>query len=632
MAGLLANPLFRSAVAGAGFFADSYDLFITDGVGNILKGLGPSQAARFSAAVTPACAAQAAAAFGVLYNASDASPVQVVSGAAGYATFVCWSAGNDCLSQAWADAPTCALVPSTPALGGEVVPLYQAQTTYLKNGLNNAASFGNVFGQLLFGVLGDLLGRRTNFIITSCLIIVGCLGAASAAGGTPIAGARTAWGLWASTAEAPAPAGAPQHDVYGQLFFWRALLGLGVGGEYPLASTITSEASTSAARGAAVLSIFSMQGFGKLTAALVNFLCVSGLRYYGGPWAADATWRFAFAFGCVPNLLTLFWRFKMVESEIYKDAAARERGGGGSGGGGEGGAAGAALPLKTTLACLWEYRYTLLGTASTWFLIDVTFYGQSLMNTTVINNAVASTAGLNSIDKLRVSLRGTVLIMLIALPGYFFAIALIERMGRLRMTHMGFLLSAVCFAVVAGGYESPLRTAGGGAGFVFVYGLTYFFANFGPNSTTFLMPVEAFPTRIRATSHGISAAVGKVGAIVGSMGLLAMWYSSCSLQLDGTGARNCTAAGSPTPAQQAQADAGLVDILWLCAGVSLAGSLMTFLFVRETGFRELADVDDECETLRRYDALLGGEGGGGGKGRGAADATEKTPLRSVATL
>ena len=52
-------------------------------------------------------------------------------------------------------------------------------------------------------------------------------------------------------------------------------------------------------------------------------------------------------------------------------------------------------------------------------LSAVTFYGQSLMNTTVVNNAVASTSGLNSITALRQSLLGTIYVMLIALPGYW---------------------------------------------------------------------------------------------------------------------------------------------------------------------------------------------------------------------
>ena len=52
--------------------------------------------------------------------------------------------------------------------------------------------------------------------------------------------------------------------------------------------------------------------------------------------------------------------------------------------------------------------------------------------------------------------------------------------------------------------------------FVFLYGLTFFFANFGPNMSTFVIPAEAFPTRARATCHGISAASGKAGAAIGS--------------------------------------------------------------------------------------------------------------------
>ncbi len=37
----------------------------------------------------------------------------------------------------------------------------------------------------------------------------------------------------------------------------------------------------------------------------------------------------------------------------------------------------------------------------------------------------------------------------------------------------------------------------------------------GPNATTFIVPGEVFPTRYRSTSHGISAASGKVGSIIG---------------------------------------------------------------------------------------------------------------------
>lgn len=54
--------------------------------------------------------------------------------------------------------------------------------------------------------------------------------------------------------------------------------------------------------------------------------------------------------------------------------------------------------------------------------------------------------------------------------------------------------------------------------FVFLYCLANFFQNFGPNTTTFIIPGEAFPTRYRSTAHGISAATGKLGAIIAQVG------------------------------------------------------------------------------------------------------------------
>jgi len=58
--------------------------------------------------------------------------------------------------------------------------------------------------------------------------------------------------------------------------------------------------------------------------------------------------------------------------------------------------------------------------------------------------------------------------------------------------------------------------------FVFLYCLANFFQNFGPNVTTFVVPGEAFPTRYRSTAHGISAASGKLGAVVAQVGFARM--------------------------------------------------------------------------------------------------------------
>jgi hypothetical protein len=195
------------------------------------------------------------------------------------------------------------------------------------------------------------------------------------------------------------------------------------------------------------------------------------------------------------NLATLYFRYYMHESEIYEKTQEKEvraivEDDASTSSAPTAPHTPASSPARkclnfgTNLRVLWEYRYVLLGTASTWFLIDVTFYGQSLMNTTVVNSAVATTSGASDIVALRESLKGTIYIMLIALPGYWFSIWLVDRMGRWWLTMMGFFMSALWFAVLSGGYNGstglgPDGPSAAGA-FVVVYGLTYFFANFGP--------------------------------------------------------------------------------------------------------------------------------------------------------
>jgi PHS family inorganic phosphate transporter-like MFS transporter len=72
-------------------------------------------------------------------------------------------------------------------------------------------------------------------------------------------------------------------------------------------------------------------------------------------------------------------------------------------------------------------------------------------------------------------------------------------------------MMALCFAII--GLVPGLTTAV--LPFLLVYGVSYFFTEFGPNMTTFVMPSEVFPVTMRATGHGISAGVGKLGAFIG---------------------------------------------------------------------------------------------------------------------
>ncbi|MCL7035170.1 hypothetical protein MKW94_007882 [Papaver nudicaule] len=116
-----------------------------------------------------------------------------------------------------------------------------------------------------------------------------------------------------------------------------------------------------------------------------------------------------------------------------------------------------------------------------------------------------------------------------------------------------------------------------------MYALTFFFANFGPNSTTFVVPAEIFPARLRSTCHGISAAAGKAGAIVGAFGFL---YAAQSQD------RTKTDAGYPP-------GIGVKNSLIMLGCINFAGALMTFLVPESNGksLEEMSGENEDDETM-----------------------------------
>jgi MFS transporter, PHS family, inorganic phosphate transporter len=98
-----------------------------------------------------------------------------------------------------------------------------------------------------------------------------------------------------------------------------------------------------------------------------------------------------------------------------------------------------------------------------------------------------------------------------AVPGYALAIARLDRIGHRRLQLVGFAVMALCFVVIAviPGMTTMVVP------FLLVYGVSYFFTEFGPNMTTFVLPSELYPVSMRTTGHGISAGIGKLGAFIG---------------------------------------------------------------------------------------------------------------------
>jgi hypothetical protein len=104
------------------------------------------------------------------------------------------------------------------------------------------------------------------------------------------------------------------------------------------------------------------------------------------------------------------------------------------------------------------------------------------------------------------------------------------------------------------------------APFLLVYGVSYFFTEFGPNMTTFVMPSELYPVSMRATGHGISAGIGKLGAFIGVFLFPVL-----------------------------NAHLGLRGTLLLTAGVSVAGLLLTMVLPEPAG-RSLEEISADTAS------------------------------------
>jgi MFS family permease len=106
--------------------------------------------------------------------------------------------------------------------------------------------------------------------------------------------------------------------------------------------------------------------------------------------------------------------------------------------------------------------------------------------------------------------------------------------------------------------------------FLLVYGVSYFFTEFGPNVTTFVYPAEVFPVMIRTTGHGVAAALGKVGAFLGA---LLFPYLLATFHLSGA--------------------------MGFAAIVSFLGLLLTIFLLPEPNQRSLEEISNEHEVLSR---------------------------------
>ena len=362
--------------------------------------------------------------------------------------------------------------------------------------LNSVTLAASAFGAIIFGRIADILGRRRIYGFEVLILAIGAIASSLA-------------------------------PNYTFLLVARIVLGIGIGGDYPVSATIMSEYSGAKSRGRLVGLVFAMQGAGLVIGPFIAAVLLATHVPTG------LVWRLLLGLGAVPGLAVFYLRRQIKETPRFAQA------GGDPLGAQAAIAAATGAPTSRTTAGASKARHQqsafegfktlgrnrrlllwLIGTAGAWAMLDFAYYG----------NTISSPEVLKAINPHGTLLFNTSLQLLIftvfALPGYALAIWLLDRTGRKKIQCLGFTMMAVAFLSI--GLVPGVTTTV--APFVLLFGMSYFFTEFGANTTTFINPAEIFPVDVRTTGHGISAAAGKMGAFAGAYFFPDMLASSLGLR------------------------------------------------------------------------------------------------------
>jgi len=284
--------------------------------------------------------------------------------------------------------------------------------------VNSVTLLASAAGAIIFGRVADILGRKKIYGYEVLILAIGAL----------------------------ASAFSPNLTF---LLVCRIVLGVGIGGDYPVSATIMSEYSGKQSRGRMVGLVFAMQGAGLVIGPLIaSILLASGL-------SDDTTWRVLLALGAIPGLAVFYLRRKIQETprfalaggatEEAEQAIAVATGQRTAPGAfteskakhTQGALEGFRILLRSRRMLLW-----LIGTAGAWCLLDFCYYGNSISQPAIIKllNPHASLLH-NTLIELAI-------FAVFAVPGYILAIMLLDKTGRRNIQVLGFAMMAVAFVLI----------------------------------------------------------------------------------------------------------------------------------------------------------------------------------------
>ncbi|MBD8015316.1 MFS transporter [Planococcus wigleyi] len=307
--------------------------------------------------------------------------------------------------------------------------------------IGSVNSIGMAVGAFVFGIYADRVGRKKIFIITLLLFSI-------------------ASGLSAFTTTLAA------------FMILRFFVGMGLGGELPVASTLVSESVPARERGRVVVLLESFWAAGWLVAAIISYFIIPSFG-----------WRIALLLTALPALYALYLRINLPDSPQFSAKKNVLR------------------SVSTNIKDVWskKYRRPTLMLWIVWFTVVFSYYGMFLWLPSVM-----VLKGFTLIQSFQY-----VLIMTLAqLPGYFSAAWLIERMGR-KFVLVSYLIGTAASALAFGNADT--------IALLIVAGAFLSFFNLGAWGALYAYSPEQYPTVIRGTGTGMAASFGRIGGVLGPL-------------------------------------------------------------------------------------------------------------------
>lgn len=340
--------------------------------------------------------------------------------------------------------------------------LYKKEyTNDMKTAVSNASLVGTIFGQVTIGILSDRLSRKKSIVIATLFLVFGTILCAASNGVT-------------------------LNGMFWMLIIFRGVTGFGIGAEYPSCSVSANEAANEACkrRGRIFVLVTNLPlSFGG-PFALIVFLIVyqiTGLK--------ASLWRTMFAIGAVWPLSVFYFRMKMATSELFKKSAIRKN-----------------VPYWLALKFYWK---RLFGVCACWFLYDFVTFPNGIFAGTIISGVLKGAAK-HDVEKIA---EWNLLLGVLAIPGVIIGAFLCDRIGR-KYTLMAGFCGYIVFGLIIGLTFDKVKNIT--VLFIFLYGFMMSLGNLGPGDMMGLTASESFATPIRGTFYGFCAAIGKVGAVVGT--------------------------------------------------------------------------------------------------------------------